>query len=69
MSFNLEELEKIDQAISGLFRGSLREIVADSLASLAPKILHAISMPEEQSKEELVKLMNFYTATRKAAVL
>ena len=68
MSFNEEELLKIEKATSGIFRKRARTFVSNAISSLRPYVDEAMLKDEPERKEMLKKLVNRATGIRQEAV-
>ena len=68
MSFNEEELRKIEKATSGWFKKSARTAIFQSISALRPKIENAKQLPEEQRNTVLKRLVNEATSARHRAL-
>lgn len=68
MSFNEEELKKIENATSGWFKKSARNAIAKAISSLRQRIENAKKLPEPQRLEALKQLVNEATAARHRAL-
>jgi hypothetical protein len=68
MSFNEEELIKIRDASSGLFKRGARKKIASSLRIASKKLAEIDSLEPEEKREEMIQLLNFFTASRQLAV-
>ncbi len=64
MSFNEQELIQIRDATSGIFKRSARKKISESLLALRVKIDAALSLPEDELAEEILRLLNKATAER-----
>lgn len=68
MSFNEEELLKIEKATSGIFRKKARTFVSNALSSLRPYVDEAMAKEEPEREEMLKALVNRATGLRQEAV-
>lgn len=68
MSFNEDELRKIESATSGWLKKKARARITQSILSWRPRIEKAKTLPEEQRLDELKHLVNEATAARQRAV-
>lgn len=68
MSFNEEELLKIEKATSGIFKKKARTFISNSLSSLRPYVDEAMAKDEPERKEMLKALVNQATGLRQEAV-
>lgn len=68
MSFNLEEILKIEESTNGLFKQKSRTTISQRLSELVPKVFLARSLPEKEGQEAFIKLANTYTALRHDAL-
>lgn len=68
MSFNEEELKKIEQATTASSKQSARNAIAQAISEIRPKIENAKKLSEKQKKETLKKLVNKATAARHKAL-
>ena len=68
MSFNVEELKKIERATEGLFCSKARRSIAESLARLVPNILLADAQASDARRSTLTWLVNEYTSLRHKAL-
>jgi len=68
MSFNEEELLKIENATSGFFKKKARSFISNALSSLRPYIDEALSKEEPERTEILKNLVNRATGLRQEAV-
>ena len=68
MSFNEEELLKIEKATSGIFRKKARTFVSNALSSLRPYVDEALAKEEPEREEMLKALVNRATGLRQEAV-
>ena len=68
MSFNEQELVKIQKATSGFFKKSARVAVAHALLDMRGKVDHAKQLSEDERKAALEELMNEATAARHEAL-
>jgi len=68
MSFNEEELRKIENATSGWFKKSARTAISQSIASMRPGIENTKQLPGEQRNSALKQLVNEATAARHRAL-
>ena len=58
MSFNEDELNKIERATSGWFKKSARRAISKALSELRPRIASAKQLPEEDKRNTLKQLAN-----------
>lgn len=68
MSFNENELLKIENATSGWLKKRARAEIARSIRSWRPRIERAKSLPEAQRQDELNRLVNEATSARRRAL-
>jgi hypothetical protein len=68
MSFNIEELQKIKKATSGLFKKSARKAVAKALSEIEPKINAAKRLDSPERENALNSLVKDATAARHHAL-
>ncbi|MDX9766812.1 MAG: hypothetical protein RBT51_05695 [Ectothiorhodospiraceae bacterium] len=68
MSFNEDELRKIERATSGLLKKKARAAIAQSIRTWRPRIENAKPLPEARRMEELKRLVNEATAARQRAL-
>ncbi len=68
MTFNEEELLKIEKATSGLFKKKARTFISNALSSLRPHINAALNKAEPEREEMLEALVNQATDLRQEAV-
>ncbi|MCF8143895.1 MAG: hypothetical protein K9N21_08260 [Deltaproteobacteria bacterium] len=68
MSFNEDELRKIESATSGWLKKKARAKVTQSIRSWRPRIERAKTMPEGQRQDELKRLLNEATTSRHRAL-
>ncbi len=68
MSFNEEELLKIEKATSGLFKKKARNFISNAISSLRPHVSQAKSKPDIEREEMLKALVNQATGLRQEAV-
>lgn len=68
MSFNEDELRKIENATSGWLKKRARAEIAHSIYSWRPRIEKAKSLPVAQRLDELKRLVNEATAARQSAL-
>ena len=68
MSFNEEELLKIEKATSGIFRKKARTFVSNALSSLRPYVDEALAKEESEREEMLKALVNRATGLRQESV-
>jgi len=68
MSFNEEELLKIEKATSGMFRKKARTFVSNALSSLRPYVEEALAKNEPERKEMIEALVSRATGIRQEAV-
>jgi len=68
MSFNEDELRKIESATSGWLKKKARVAIAQSIRAWRPRIEKAKPLPEVQRMDELKRLVNEATAARQRAL-
>lgn len=68
MSFNEDELRKIENATSGWLKKKARAEITRSIRSWRPRIEKAKTLPDVQRKDELKLLVNEATAARQRAL-
>ena len=68
MSFNEEELLKIENSTSGIFKKKARTFISNALSSLRPYIDEALSKDEPEREKMLKNLVNHATGLRQEAV-
>jgi hypothetical protein len=68
MSFNEEELLKIEKATSGIFKKKARNFISNALSSLRPYVAEAMAKEEPERKEMLKALVEQATGLRQEAV-
>ena len=68
MSFNEEELRKIEDATSDSSKKSAQKAITRAIAALRPKIEKAKGLPETQRQTTLNHLINKATAARHSAL-
>lgn len=68
MSFNEDELRRVWSATSGWFKKKSRAEISRAIRSWRPKIENAKTLPPEQRKDELVRLVNNATDARHRAL-
>lgn len=68
MGFNEEELVRINDATSGIFKAGVRKKIAGALAILSEKIDAANSLSPEACRAELIELLNIFTASRQLSL-
>lgn len=68
MSFNENELRKIESATSGWLKKKARAAITQSIHAWRPKIEKAKILPEAQRIDELKRLVNEATAARQRAL-
>jgi hypothetical protein len=68
MSFNEDELRKIEGATSGWSKKKARTKITQSIRGWRPRIEKAKTLPKEQRQDELKRLVNEATATRQRAL-
>jgi hypothetical protein len=68
MSFNEEELLKIEKATSGFFKKKARTFISNALSSLRPYVEEAMAKDDPERKEMLKALVNQATGLRQEAV-
>jgi len=68
MSFNEDELRKIESATSGWLKKKARTRITQSICSWRPRIEKVKKLPEEQRQDELKRLVNEATDARQRAV-
>ena len=59
-----EELEKIEKATSGLFKGKAKRHIANELKHCKRKLNSISNLPEPERREKLNALLNAYTNGR-----
>ncbi|HPE79630.1 MAG: hypothetical protein H6961_01325 [Chromatiaceae bacterium] len=69
MSFNEQELRKIQSATSGWFKKSARTAISLAISLMRPRIASAMNLPIEQRQTELKRLVNEASAARRTALL
>lgn len=69
MSFNEEELSKIEKSTSGFFKKKARTFISNALSSLRPYIDEAMAKEEPERREMLKALVSHATGLRQEAVL
>lgn len=68
MTYNEEELRKIQKAVSGIFKGTARRAVARALDKLAPKVERAKALSEDDREKAIRALMVEATDARHRAL-
>jgi hypothetical protein len=68
MSFNEDELLKIEKATSGIFKKKARSFISNALSSLRPYVNEAVSKEEPEREEMLKALVSQATGLRQEAV-
>lgn len=68
MSFNEEELKKIENATSGWFKKSARLEISQAISEWRPRIETAKQLPEDQRDAALKQLVNEATEARHRAL-
>lgn len=68
MSFNEEELLKIEKATSGIFKKKARTFISNALSSLRPYVDEAMAKEGSDREEMLKALVNQATSLRQEAV-
>lgn len=68
MSFNKQELLRIQESTSGFFKSSARKKIASALNGLATHLESIRNLGEEDLKKELIRLMNAFAKERQAAL-
>ncbi len=68
MSFNIDELLKIEKATSGIFKKKARTFISNALSSLRPYIDEAVAKEGLEREEILKALVNRATGLRQEAV-
>ena len=68
MSFNEEELLKIEKATSGILKKKARTFISNALSSLRPHVNKAVAKEEPEREEMLKALVNQATGLRQEAV-
>lgn len=68
MSFNEEELLKIEKATSGIFKKKARSFISNALSSLRPYVDEAVTKEEPARGEMLKTLVDQATGLRQEAV-
>ena len=68
MSFNEDELRKIEDATSGWFKKSARVAISQAISMLRPSIENVKQLPDEQRQAELKQLVNEATEARHRAL-
>jgi hypothetical protein len=67
MSFNLEEMVKIQNSTGGLLQRKARTMISLRLAELVPRVFLARSLPEKEYQKAMLNLVNIYTGLRNEA--
>ncbi|MFT4789926.1 MAG: hypothetical protein ACJAUL_003644 [Paraglaciecola sp.] len=68
MSFNEEELKKVQSMTSGALKGKARSAIADTIREYDPKIQHAKSLAPEYGQKALLVLTNHASKQRHLAL-
>jgi|TARA_B100001971_G_scaffold208844_1_gene231377 hypothetical protein len=68
MSFNEDELRKIENATSGWFKKSARAAISQAISALRPKIENVKQMQDEQRQDGLKQLVYEATEARHKAL-
>lgn len=68
MSFNEDELKKIQSKTSGWFKAEARTAISRAISSYKPKIEVAKLLPESERKKALLVLVNQATKERQNAL-
>ncbi len=68
MSFNEEELRKIEDATSGWFKKSARTAISQAISTLRPRIESAKQLPDKQRQVAFKQLVNDAAAARHRAL-
>lgn len=68
MTFNEEELLKIQKATSGWFKKRTRNAISEAISRYSPEIDAAKKLSEEERKKSLMMLVNLATGERHAAL-
>jgi hypothetical protein len=68
MGFNEEELVKIRDATSGLFKRDARKQIASSLRIVSKKLDEIGGLGPEEMREGMIQLLNTFTASRQLAL-
>ena len=69
MSFNENELLKIEKATSGFFKKTVRSAISEAISELRPKVEDAKKLPKDERGNVLKHLLKNAAHQRKKAIL